>query len=402
MPQSAGRRCKGSGVAKQRASAAKGKGNPRATPPPGNRGAKKGAVPVMLVDDHPMWRQTLRKVIEGSRAGEVVAEAESGEEAVRLAKAAKPRVVVMDLGLPEMTGIEATRRILEVAPNANVLVLSASEDRSDVVAAMHAGASGYLPKTAVPTELSEAIGRLDRGELVLPPALAEIVLEELRGGEPLPTLRVVLADPSALFRDGLGRMLSEHGFDVIARVGKAEELLAVLSSEVPDVVVTDVRLPSRSASDGADIAGELKRSHPGVGVLLLSQDIDVQGGSRLISEAPKGVGYLLKDRVTDVIQLGEAIRRVAGGESVLDPEVAGRLVRPRKERDPLDDLTPREREVLGLMAEGRSNQAISERLFLSGKAVEGHVRNIFAKLNLEPAADDHRRVLAVIAFLRSV
>lgn len=357
---------------------------------------------MMVVDDHPMWRQTLRKVIEGSRVGKVVAEADSGEEAVRVSGESRPDVVVMDIALPEMSGIEATRRILEGAPDTKVLVLSASEQRSDVVAAMRAGASGYLPKTAVPTELSEAVRRLDRGELVLPPALADIVLEELRGGELLPTLSVVLADPSALFRDGLGRMLSEQGFDVVGRVGEAEELLAVVSSEQPDVVVTDARLPSREAPEGADIAGDLKRSNPAIGVLLLSRDVDVQGGSRLVSEAPQGVGYLLKDRVTDVAQLGEAIRRVAAGESVLDPEVAGRLVRPRKERDPLDDLTPREREVLALMAEGRSNQAISERLFLSGKAVEGHVRNIFAKLNLELAADDHRRVLAVLAFLRSV
>lgn len=365
-------------------------------------GARKGSIPVMVVDDHPMWRQTLRKVIEGSRVGKVVAEADSGEEAVRVSGESRPDVVVMDIALPEMSGIEATRRILEGAPDTKVLVLSASEQRSDVVAAMRAGASGYLPKTAVPTELSEAVRRLDRGELVLPPALADIVLEELRGGELLPTLSVVLADPSALFRDGLGRMLSEQGFDVVGRVGEAEELLAVVSSEQPDVVVTDARLPSREAPEGADIAGDLKRSNPAIGVLLLSRDVDVQGGSRLVSEAPQGVGYLLKDRVTDVAQLGEAIRRVAAGESVLDPEVAGRLVRPRKERDPLDDLTPREREVLALMAEGRSNQAISERLFLSGKAVEGHVRNIFAKLNLELAADDHRRVLAVLAFLRSV
>jgi DNA-binding NarL/FixJ family response regulator len=355
----------------------------------------------MLVDDHPMWRQTLRKVLEGSRVGKVVAEAETGEEAVREAKKSKPEVVVMDVALPEMNGIEATRRVLEASPETKVLVLSASEERSDVVAAIRAGASGFLPKTAIPTELSEAVRRLDRGELVLPPAIADIVMEELRGGEPQPVLRVILADPSALFRDGLGRMLSEHGFDVVARVGEADELLAVVSSDPPDVVVTDARLPSRSAPEGTDIAGELKRTNPAIGVLLLSQDIDVQGGSRLVSEAPEGVGYLLKDRVTDVAQLAESIRRVADGESVLDPEVAGRLVRPRKERDPLDDLTPREREVLGLMAEGRSNQAISERLFLSGKAVEGHVRNIFSKLNLEQAADDHRRVLAVLAFLRS-
>lgn len=354
----------------------------------------KTSIAVVLVDDHPMWRQTLRKVIERARVGRVIGEADDGEEAVRLARELKPRVIVMDIALPRMSGIDATRRVLEASPETKVLVLSASEQRSDVVAAIRAGASGFLPKTSQPTEVSDAVRRLDRGEIVLPPALADIVLEELRSGE-APRLRVLLADSSALFRDGLAGMLSQNGFEVVGGAGSGGEILGLVSTQSPDVLVTDARLPE------VGIVAELKRSHPGVGVLLLSGDIDVQSASRLLAEAPAGVGHLLKDRVGDVTQLGEAIRRVARGESVLDPAVAVSLVQPRKGRDPLGDLTPREREVLALMAEGRSNRGIREQLFLSAKAVEGHVRNIYTKLNLEPAADDSRRVLAVLAFLQS-
>jgi len=208
----------------------------------------------MLVDDHPVWRQSLRKLLERGQVGRVVAEAADGEEAIRLASEAKPEVVVMDIGLPGLNGIEATKELLEVVPEARVLVLSASEQRADVVEAMRAGASGYLLKAASPEELVEGVRRVHRGEAVLPPALADMVLNELRGRGP---------------------------------------------------------------------------------------------------------------------------------------------------RNPLDELTPREREVLGLMAEGKSNQAIREQLFLSAKSVESHVRNIFTKLGLEPAPDDHRRVLAVLTYLRS-
>ncbi len=361
-------------------------------------------ISVMIVDDHPMWRQTLRKVLERSRVGVVVAEASDGEEAIARARETKPDVAVMDLGLPNMNGIEATRRLVGILRTIKVLVLSASDREADVLEAIRAGASGYLLKTAVPTDVVDAVRRIFRGEVVLPPQLADVVLGQLRtGAEPAgEPLRIALADVSALFRDGLGRMLTEKGFDVVGVVGDPDALFRCVAQEQPDVVVTDARLGSDPTTEVTDLAGDIKRDHPEIGVLVLAHDIDVKIGSQLVANAVGGVGYLLKERVEEIGQLAEAIRRVAAGESVLDPEVAGRLVQPRKERDPLDELTPRESEVLALMAEGRSNRAISEQLFLSAKAVEGNVRNIFTKLGLEQAPDDHRRVLAVLTYLRSV
>lgn len=363
-----------------------------------------GTISVMVVDDHPMWRQTLRKVLERSRVGVVVAEASDGEEAIARARETKPDVVVMDLGLPNMNGVEATRRLVGMLRTIKVLVLSASDREADVLEAIRAGASGYLLKTAVPTEVVDAVRRIYRGEVVLPPQLADVVLGQLRDGvEPAgEPLRVALADTSALFRDGLGRMLTEKGFEVVGTVGDRDELLRCVAEKQPDVVVTDARLGSDPSTEVTDLAGDIKRDHPEIGVLVLAHDVDVKVGSQLVANAAGGVGYLLKERVEEIGQLAEAIHRVAAGESVLDPEVAGRLVQPRKERDPLDELTPRESEVLALMAEGRSNRAISEQLFLSAKAVEGNVRNIFTKLGLEQAPDDHRRVLAVLTYLRSV
>lgn len=361
-------------------------------------------ISVMVVDDHPMWRQTLRKVLERSRVGVVVAEASDGEEAIARARETKPDVAVMDLGLPNMNGIDATRRLVGMLRTIKVLVLSASDREADVLEAIRAGASGYLLKTAVPTDVVDAVRRIYRGEVVLPPQLADVVLGQLRtGGEPAgEPLRIALADTSALFRDGLGRMLTEKGFDVVGVVGDPDALFRCVAHERPDVVVTDARLGSDPSTEVTDLAGDIKRDHPEIGVLVLAHDVDVKVGSQLVANAAGGVGYLLKERVEEIGQLAEAIHRVAAGESVLDPEVAGRLVQPRKERDPLDELTPRESEVLALMAEGRSNRAISEQLFLSAKAVEGNVRNIFTKLGLEQAPDDHRRVLAVLTYLRSI
>jgi DNA-binding NarL/FixJ family response regulator/class 3 adenylate cyclase len=220
-------------------------------------------------------------------------------------------------------------------------------------------------------------------------------------GERPAMLRVLLADDSVLFREGVARVLGDAGFAVVGSVGDAEELLERVRADLPDVAVIDIRMPPSHTNEGLVAAARIREEFPSVGVLVLSQYVETQHAVRLLEASTNGVGYLLKDRVSDVGELADGVRRVATGGSVIDPEVVSRLLRRRRVEDPLERLTEREREILSLMAEGRSNQAISNRLFLSPKTVETHVGHIFDKLGLLPAADDHRRVLAVIAFLRA-
>jgi len=214
-------------------------------------------------------------------------------------------------------------------------------------------------------------------------------------------MRIALADDAGLLREALASALASAGFEVVGQAGDAEGLLRIVDAESPDVVVLDVRMPPTHTTEGLEAARAIRARHPGMAILVLSQYVETRYAVDLLREDPSGVGYLLKDRVTKVADLAEAVRRVASGGSVIDPEVVARLIGRPRAHSPLDELTPREREILGLMAEGRSNQAIAERLTLEVKTVEGHVRAIFSKLGLEPAAEDHRRVLAVVAYLRS-
>jgi DNA-binding NarL/FixJ family response regulator len=215
------------------------------------------------------------------------------------------------------------------------------------------------------------------------------------------TLRIVLADDSVLMREGIARLLDEAGFDVVAQAGDAERLLAAVRDHRPEVAIVDIRMPPTHTDEGLRAAEAIRAEHgTSVGILVLSQYVETTFALRLVDDGAGGVGYLLKDRVDDLDDFTEAVRRIARGGSVIDPEVVAQLVRRQRARMPLDDLTDREREVLALMAEGRSNQAISERLFLAPKTVEAHIANIFSRLELLPAPDDHRRVLAVLAHLR--
>ena len=215
------------------------------------------------------------------------------------------------------------------------------------------------------------------------------------------TMRVAVADDSLLLREGVVRVLKDSGFTVIAQAENGEELLKAVAFDQPDVVVTDIRMPPTFTDEGLQAAHRIRAEFPDVGVLLLSQYVETDFAVELVSAGAARLGYLLKDRVANVQEFTDAVRRVGEGGSVIDPEVVSRLVGRPRLSSPIDDLTGREREVLGLMAEGRSNVAIAERMSLSPKSIEGHVRNIFGKLGLTDTSDDHRRVLAVLSFLRN-
>ncbi len=212
-------------------------------------------------------------------------------------------------------------------------------------------------------------------------------------------MRVVVADDSTLLREGLVRLLEEGGLEVVGQAGDAEELLRKVRAHKPDVAVVDVRMPPTHTDEGLRAAREIRAELPQVSVLVLSQYVEVAYARELLAESAEGLGYLLKDRVADVEALTDAVRRVGDGGSALDPEVVSQMLGRRRDDDPLEQLTPREREVLGLMAEGRSNGAIAAELVVTERAVEKHVTGIFSKLDLAASSEDHRRVLAVLRFL---
>lgn len=214
-------------------------------------------------------------------------------------------------------------------------------------------------------------------------------------------MRVVIADDSVLLRAGLERLLVDAGWEVAASVGDAPTLMAAVQQHRPDVAIVDVRMPPGFSDEGLRAAVELRRLVPDLGVLVLSQYVEEPAAQELLAMGARGVGYLLKDRVADVAEFIDAVDRVARGGTALDPEVIAQIMARRRREDPLAPLTPRERDVLALMAEGRSNTAIADRLAIGEGAVEKHVSHIFSKLALEPDDSDHRRVLAVLAFLKA-
>jgi DNA-binding NarL/FixJ family response regulator len=214
-------------------------------------------------------------------------------------------------------------------------------------------------------------------------------------------VRVVVADDAMLIREGLTRLLRDAGVTVTGKASNADELRQRVALSMPDVAIVDVRMPPGHSDEGVVAAERIRAEHPNVGVLLLSQYVDLRYCTRLLAEHPGRIGYLLKERVSDIAVLIDALERIVEGECVIDPTIVSRLMHRPRDPGPLDALTVREREVLGLMAEGRSNGAIAQRLAMSQKTLETHVRQILQKLDLRESADDHRRVLAVLTYLRS-
>jgi len=214
-------------------------------------------------------------------------------------------------------------------------------------------------------------------------------------------VRVIVADDDVLLREGVVRLLGEAGFDVVGQSATAEDLLEQVARSAPDVAILDIRMPPTQTDEGLRAALEIRAEHPRVGVMLLSQHADIGLAMKLLADDAEGVGYLLKDRISDVEEFADAIRRVGRRGSVLEPSIVSQLFGRRRADNPLDALSDRERQVLTFMAEGRSNQGIAERLGISERGVQKHVMNIFTKLGLPDADDDHRRVLAVLAFLRT-
>ena len=233
------------------------------------------------------------------------------------------------------------------------------------------------------------------GQQEFPPLRADVAEQGLGA-----RIRVVLAEDSVLLREGVASLLANAGFDIVGQAGTAEELLLKVRSYAPDVAIVDIRMPPTHSDEGLRAAQAIREQHPGVGVLVLSQYVESGYALELLQGNAEGVGYLLKDRVSDVTDFAAAVKRVAEGGSALDPEVVSLLVGRRRGEDPVSQLTPREREVLELIAEGRSNQGIADKLVVTERAVEKHVTSIFSKLHLPAATADHRRVLAVLAYLR--
>ncbi|MCX4831211.1 response regulator transcription factor [Streptomyces sp. NBC_00006] len=211
---------------------------------------------------------------------------------------------------------------------------------------------------------------------------------------------MIVAEDSALLRLGIVRLLTDEGVDVVAECADTAPLLALVAEHTPDAVLLDIRMPPTHTDEGLVAAAAVRAAHPDTGVLLLSQYVETTASVRALARRPEGFGYLLKERVADAEELSGALKRVAAGETVVDPLVVARLMDAPRPAGPLDELTGRERDVLALMAEGRSNEAIANKLVIGGKTVETHVRNVFAKLGLESDPAEHRRVMAVLRFLR--
>jgi DNA-binding NarL/FixJ family response regulator/class 3 adenylate cyclase len=288
----------------------------------------------------------------------------------------------------------------------------------DVVRASRIANAAHGGQIVVSDELLQALNGVasrDLGEhrlegLARPERIHQLLADDLpRDFPPLRNtismlgagITVALADDTILLREGIARLLADAGFEVVAQSGSADDLLRHIAMHAPRVAIVDIRMPPTHTDEGLRAAAEIRDRFPGTGVLVLSQYVEAAYAMDLFATTTRGLGYLLKDRVADIDEFASAVRRIAEGNSVLDPAVVAELLGRRRNDDPLGRLTPREREVLEFMAEGRSNQAIADRLYVTPRAVEKHVTSIFSKLDLPATSDDHRRVLAVLTYVRA-
>jgi DNA-binding NarL/FixJ family response regulator len=288
--------------------------------------------------------------------------------------------------------VHRAARICSAGHGGQVLLSAAARDASDGVQTVDLG-EHRLKGLPEPERLFQLVG--EGLEREFPPLRTESPESQLDTG----AVKVVIADDAVLLREGTARLLEDAGFNVVGQAGDAEDLMLKVRSYSPDIAIVDIRMPPTHTDEGLRAAKEIREHHPETSVLVLSQYVESDYAMELLSESAEGVGYLLKDRVADIGEFAGAVRRVAEGGSALDPAIVSRLVGRRRGDDPLAALTPREREVLEAMAEGRSNKAIAERLVVTERAVEKHVTSIFSKLRLPASSEDHRRVLAVLAFL---
>jgi DNA-binding NarL/FixJ family response regulator/class 3 adenylate cyclase len=371
-----------------------------------------------VLDEH---RRLIRDAVAGANGHEVdcradeffaafaetvdaVAAAVSAQRAIHTREwpqGAMPRVRMgvhageVELGGENYVGIEVHRaaRVCSAASGGQILVSASARARVDDPELRFADLGEHrLPGFGERERIFQVLHE-DLPSELRPPAE--------HGSEKGLATRVVIADDSVLLREGIAKLLEEAGFEVAGQSSTADDLMLKVRSYKPDVAIVDIRMPPTHTDEGLRAAKEIRERHPDVGVLVLSQYVEAGYALELLQGSAEGVGYLLKDRVADVAEFADAVRRVAEGGSALDPTVVSRLVGRRRGEDPLDALTPREREVLELMAEGRSNQAIAEKLVVTPRAVEKHVTSIFTKLGLPVSAEDHRRVLAVVTFLNA-
>jgi DNA-binding NarL/FixJ family response regulator len=348
-------------------------------------------VRIVLVDDHPLWRQTLRGLLERSGTSEVVAEVADGLAALTAVADTRPDVVLMDVDIPELDGLEATRRILSQPSAPRVLVLSSSSARDQVRTAARAGASGYLVKTVSPDDIVSAVRRVHAGELVFPGPLADVIREELRAGPDVATaqsVRAMVLGGTVLEREGLVKVLRDRGVDARAAADGGDSLNGA------DVVIGFV-----GSEKDHDVLHALRERRPSLGVamVLTTGDMRVVQTRRLPGDG--GVAYVRAAGLTDGDEVASVVARVFAGSVAVDPVIARELLGRAQAEERTAGLTERERAVLAQMARGCSNAAIGEAMSLSPKTVETHAAAIFTKLGLESTGDQNRRVLAVLRYL---